>query len=352
MVQILTPQSRERPSFAQSILGGISEGIPGALESYQKGQQLKGQQQQQNQTLQQLTGQDLSGLDPDSQKAALSAFLKQQGDERLLDKKQGFLDQIFNDKSQTESNQSNNKESKSKQFEPESLSDEDISRAAAINPALGNSLRQAKDSSMKQKQALRKEEIEFHKETQKYDEDLLKNTRIAKNQQETIKSIGKAIDSGNVKPGSWANIFKGFGTIGDKLSNAILNSDEATLQASIPALLEGWKEVFGVRLSDADLRVLQDKLPDIGKSPDVNKSILKIMSKYSEMTLLRQKIASEIKKNNKGLRPLGYVEQIEERFDEMQKPVKVINPRTGNTIEIPAHKVSDAINSGARLANE
>ena len=198
----------------------------------------------------------------------------------------------------------------------------------------------------------RKEQIEFHKESQKYDEDLSEKARRAKNQIETFSDIQKSIDSGNVKPASWTNIFRNFGETGNRLANAVMNKDEATLLSSIPQLLEGWKQVFGVRLTDADLRVLQDKLPDIGKSPEANKAILKVMKKYGEMSTLRSKIASDIKKKNKGIRPLGYSDLVEERFDEMTKPVKVINPNTGNPIEIPAYKVSDALNAGASLANE
>lgn len=197
----------------------------------------------------------------------------------------------------------------------------------------------------------RAEQIQFHKEGEKYDEDLFKQTKIAKKQIDTIKDITKSVNSGKVTPLSLANIFKGLGKIGDKISEALINKDEATLLASIPQLLEGWKEIFGVRLSDADLKVLQDKLPSIGKSAEANKAILKILSKYAEMTLLRSTIAREIKELNNGLRPLGYADKIEQRFDEMVVPVKIINPKNGKEIEIPAYKVSDAIKAGAKLAN-
>lgn len=198
----------------------------------------------------------------------------------------------------------------------------------------------------------RDEELQFHKEGEKYDEELFKQAKIAKNQVETIGNIEKAVESGNVTPTSIANIFKGFGKIGDKISEALINKDQATLLASIPQLLEGWKEVFGVRLSDADLKLLQDKLPSIGKSPEANKAIVKVLKKYADMTLLRSTIAREIKEKNKGLRPLGYADQIEQRFDEMVKPVKIINPANGREIDIPAYKVGDAIKAGGRLANE
>lgn len=198
----------------------------------------------------------------------------------------------------------------------------------------------------------RNEELQFHKESEKYDEELMKQTRVAKQQSETIKNIENSIKSGNVKPGSLTNIFKGFGKIGNKIAEAILNKDEATLLASIPQLLEGWKDVFGVRLTDADLNLLQDKLPSIGKNPEANNAILKVLRKYADMTSLRGQIADQIKSENKGLRPLGYASKIEKRFDEMIQPVEIINPNTGKKIEIPAYKLSEAILGGARLANE
>lgn len=198
----------------------------------------------------------------------------------------------------------------------------------------------------------RREQLAFHKESEKYDEELLKQSKAAKKQKETIKDISKAVNSGKIKPSSIASIFKGFGKIGDKISDALLTGDEATLSSSIPQLLEGWKEVFGVRLSDADLKILQDKLPSISKNPEANRAILKILDKYSEMTLLRDSIAKDIKKKNGDLRPLGYADLIEERFDEMTTPITIINPNTGKPIQIPAYKLSDALQAGATLANE
>jgi len=198
----------------------------------------------------------------------------------------------------------------------------------------------------------RKEQLEFHKESQKYDEELNKSTKIAKNQIDTIKIINQSIGSGNVKPNSVANLFKGFGVLGDKISNAYLNGDQAALQASIPALLEGWKEVFGVRLSDADLRILQDKLPGLGNSLEANKAILKVMTKYSKMALLRSKIGLEIKEKNGGLRPLNYANKIEQRYDEMVQPVRIINPKTGREITIPAFELGDALDAGGTLVQE
>lgn len=222
------------------------------------------------------------------------------------------------------------------------------------NPYIENRRRQdeTKAKSLNEENKLsRKEVLDFHRESDAYDQDLMKQARIAKSQANTLNTIGKAVESGNIKPSSWSNIFKGFGKIGDKISEALLNEDEATLLTSIPQLLEGWKDVFGVRLTDADLRVLQDKIPSIGKNPAANKAVMNILKKYSEMTQLRGQIAEKIKADNKGLRPLGYASAVEKRFDEMTAPVKIINPRNGKEIDIPAYKLSEAMEAGAILAD-
>ncbi len=195
--------------------------------------------------------------------------------------------------------------------------------------------------------------MKFHTESEKYDTELHQKSVNAKSQLETLDTIEKAIKSGNIKPKSISNFFKGMGKIGDKLSEAYLNKDQAALTASLPQLFEGWKDVFGTRLSDADLRVLQDKMPSITKSPEANLVVVKIMRKYADMNRLRGEIAKDIKKENGRLRPLGYADMVEERLAEQTRPIMVINPANNKPVPIPAYKVAEALKvPGARLANE
>lgn len=241
-------------------------------------------------------------------------------------------------------------------FDLSKVSNEELQmRSGSINPQIAKPAEQELKNrradrllDLKNKKYTQDERRKDHQESAKYDEKLSHDTEVAKKQIETIKDIEKAIKSGNVRPGSMANMFKGMGKIGDKISEALLSGDEATLIASIPQLLEGWKEIFGVRLSDADLSLLSDKLPSIGKSPEANMAVLKVLKKYGDMTLLRSKIARDIKKENNNYRPLGYIDMIQDRFDEMTVPVRIITP-AGKEISIPAYKLEEAIKSGGRL---
>jgi hypothetical protein len=200
-----------------------------------------------------------------------------------------------------------------------------------------------------------KEKLVFHQESQKYDEEIQHQADAAIKQISAIEDIGKAIESGNVQPTSVSNIFRGFGTIGDKIADALLNQDQATINASIPQLLEGWKQVFGVRLSDADLKVLQDKLPSLTKSPEANKAVLKIMKKYADVAILKNDIGKQIKKENNGIRPVNYSSLVSDRFNELIKPVKMKFQKPDGKeviVNIPKYKTQEALLGGGKLVNE
>jgi hypothetical protein len=391
-MSVLLLDENRKPTAAEKFNNTINKGMQ-YVSQYAQQKQQKSQMSNENEAAKKL-GLDLNGIqDPETRKALIVQALKGDQKNQQIGKKQeliqniirkgqqnkpSFQDQVMNNKPTQNQNKQppfmldeqmqdqgieNLEQQNLGEFDASKMTDEQLASLSAIDPNIARSLQHSKDVSLREKTELRKsqetkniasrkEEIDFHKETQKFDEDLINKTRIAKNQVNTISTIEKSLASGNVKPGSWSNILKGFGKVGEKVSEAILHEDAATLQASIPALLEGWKEVFGVRLSDADLNLLKDKLPSIGKSVEANRAILKIMKKYSGQTLLRSQIASDIKKNNKGLRPLGYTDKIEERFDEMVKPVKVQNGKTGNIVEIPSYLVGDAVRQGGVVVNE
>lgn len=167
-------------------------------------------------------------------------------------------------------------------------------------------------------------DIKFHQESAEFDKSLRNHANTARRQIPLIERGIKSVEEGKIKPGSLANVFSFFGETGKKISNALLSGKESELLASIPEFLEGRKELFGVRLSDADLRLLQDKLPDIGKSKEANLSILNLMKKAAEKSLKLEKTAQEVLEK-KGLpyrsgklRPLGYEREVMNAFDESE----------------------------------
>jgi hypothetical protein len=168
-------------------------------------------------------------------------------------------------------------------------------------------------------------DIKFHQESSDFDKSIRNHANTARRQLPLIENGIKSVNEGKIKPNSLANVFNFFGETGKKIGNALLSGNESSLLASIPEFLEGRKELFGVRLSDADLRLLQDKLPDIGKSKEANSAILNLMKKAAEKSLKLEKVAQDVLEK-KGLpyrsgklRPLGYERDVMNAFDEFEK---------------------------------
>jgi len=382
MIQVL--ESNKKPSFGQKFINALGVGLQGANELYQ--------QHQEKEALRGVLGNEGANLPRDFQKMAYESKLKQQqaanelqGNQQLISALEeqrglppGSLSGFLSNPSLAEQTSRPAKEPKKTQasqpIDPDQLKIiKDVRNSPEYKAADGlekyqlmtdagvskeNAQAEAdiatkqSDITTKTTQEARKEAIKFHDETKDYDTKLLNEYKVSKKQNEIIKDVEKALDSGQVNPKSLANIFKGMGAVGDKLSEGLLNKNEAVIKSAIPEFLEGRKELFGVRLSDADLRLLQDKMVDIGKTPEANKAILRLMKKYAKAANLRYKIGKEIKGANQDLRPLGYADKIEERYEQMMTPVKIRNPSTGNVVEIPSYEASDYIKAGGELVNE
>jgi hypothetical protein len=185
------------------------------------------------------------------------------------------------------------------------------------NPYIENRRRQQETAS--------EHDIKFHQESADFEKSVNTHANTAKRQLPLIENGIKSVTEGKINPGSLANVFNYFGEAGKKIGNALLSKDEAALLASVPEFLEGRKELFGVRLSDADLEILQDKLPDIGKSKEANLAILDLMKRAAERAIRLQKVSEDVlEKKGRSyrggkLRPLGYEREVIKAFDEQDE---------------------------------
>jgi hypothetical protein len=193
------------------------------------------------------------------------------------------------------------------------------------NPYIENRRRQEETNAKNANEANKianKEDILFHQESSEFEKGVTKNASVARKQIPLIETNIKNVKEGKIKPHSLANIFSALGERGKKIANALLSGEEAALNASIPEFLEGRKELFGVRLSDADLKLLEDKLPHIGKSKEANLAILDLMKRAAQRALQLEKVSQDVlekkgvqRKGGK-LRPLGYEREVMKAFDE------------------------------------
>ena len=164
---------------------------------------------------------------------------------------------------------------------------------------------------IKEGELTRKERLEFHKESAKYDEALTKKSDSAERKLKAIDRQRKL----QPEITSWDRfVSAAFG--GTRFEDLFKAQSAQEFDSLALPMIEGQKENFGVRLSDADLRLIMQKIATSTKNPEANKSIMEWQRLESELDIKRRKIGDQIRKDNNGLRPLDYDAQIRQRMNE------------------------------------
>lgn len=183
---------------------------------------------------------------------------------------------------------------------------------------------QASQSKLKGEEVSRKEKIEFHKENAKYDESLTNKAESAERKIKAIKNQQR-IQPNISNWDRWVSALFG-GTRFEDIFKA--RSAQEFDSLALP-MIEGQKENFGVRLSDADLRLIMQKIATSTKNPEANKTIMDWQLLESELDIEKRKIADEVKKENGGLRPLNFDSEVR----------KLMNERFGDKIQAKADEI-------------
>lgn len=142
----------------------------------------------------------------------------------------------------------------------------------------------------------------------------------AQNALEVAGDMRKALATGDIKrftPYTLANMFF------PEKSSLFMNKSEAEFNSLIPTLMAGKKELFGVRLSDADLKIISNALPRLGIDPKANEAIIGVIEKYAERTIGKYQISQQI---SKGKPLLDY--------DHSEKTRKVFNELYGKQVRV------------------
>jgi hypothetical protein len=178
-----------------------------------------------------------------------------------------------------------------------------------------NALAQQKNI-IQQEQFALKQRREDHKDSADYDKEIQKNAKVARHHLHSSDVARKAIMSGKINPKSFEglarNLFKG-----TKWQNYFTNPETATFEAAALSDYEGMKDMFGTRLSDADLRAASGKIIDPAKSPEANLAIIDFRQLQDRMKIAEAEIGDQIKKENGGYRPIDYTSQVRKKMEEL-----------------------------------
>ena len=141
-----------------------------------------------------------------------------------------------------------------------------------------------------------------------------KEGQEAKNIISTVRNQRKLLDEGKFGTLSFDNLLSKIGLGG-------MTSPEAqAFQANLINFITGKREQFGVRLTDADLKLIQNKMPDIARTKEGNEAILDLYESDASYREIHQKAYDKVLKE-KGF-TFDFPAQVEEEENKLlsQRP--------------------------------
>lgn len=152
-----------------------------------------------------------------------------------------------------------------------------------------------------------------------YGPTIAKIRKESEDAQKKLYSFAKAtelIKTGKVGPQNPRNFLAR--TLGEDsiFYNLIRNPEDRELDTIAYQSIVGTKEDFGVRLSDADLRIVQNKIIGSELTPEMNLRIIKYNSALERAKMEKAKIVNEILKENGGAPPMGFDVILDERMKQ------------------------------------
>lgn len=197
----------------------------------------------------------------------------------------------------------------------------------------------------------RKEQIEFHKETAKLDDKISNEANAA---EKKIKAIQKQRELQPQITNLDRLVTATFGNT--RFANLLKSKTAQEFDSYALPMVEGQKETFGVRLSDADLKLILQKIATADKNPEANNAIFDWMELDERLKIDRRNIADQIRKENKGLRPLDFESQVRKRMndkygDEIQEKASQVLSLTDNASKKESITGRKQVPAGTKLTN-
>lgn len=108
---------------------------------------------------------------------------------------------------------------------------------------------------------------------------------------------------------------------GDNIATAIglpgwASPEGQEFQALVLGFLNGEKARFGVRLSDADLKLIQNKMPDISRTKEGNEALLNLRESEAKFKALESQAQQAVLKRNKGF-TYDFQEQADQELENL-----------------------------------
>jgi len=164
--------------------------------------------------------------------------------------------------------------------------------------------------------ANQKEKVRIDKNQEKTYNKIQNEAEHAESHLKSSAQARKAIASGNVGTKGIGGLKRAFFK-GSKWEEYFKNEDHALLEAAALEDFSGMKDMFGTRLSDADLKVVSGKVVSPYKSNEANLAIIDYREFQDRMKIAKAEVADQIIEENGGYKPYDFSKQIRQRMGEL-----------------------------------
>lgn len=177
----------------------------------------------------------------------------------------------------------------------------------------------------KQKLALQKEQFEkkisakeqenIDKETLPEYKEIVKNAKAAKDNERRLNRMEQLNEKGDLNFGAFSSVLKGLGEHFGIDVSSLMTADEQEFDKLSADFIKNAKDVFGARITDADLRAFLKTVPTLSQSKEGRRRVIKSLRVGNAAAKAKKDAMDEIIKENNGKRPRNLELLVEERVN-------------------------------------
>lgn len=188
-----------------------------------------------------------------------------------------------------------------------------------------------------QKQSLA-EKHKIDKETLPAYQEIVKSGSAAEANNKRLDKMEKLLTKGNLNNPLFASLLdtvsKGIFGFGLDV-NFLLNADSQEFKKLTSDFIKDAKEVFGGRITDADLKSFLQTVPSLSQTDEGKMRVIRNLKEANNIALVKKRIAQDIIKNNGGSRPYNFESLVDELSDPYIKRIAQEFKNMGSYKAIP-----------------
>lgn len=287
MPQILPERAPKRPSVGQQLLGGALSGGADYLQQLGMSKSQKAADAQRGQKIKELTGQDYGPLNDQQFAQIATQIQKNFGKEQQANKLTEALTKLRDKRNQQPNygeqlaggGQSDN-EMPQESVQPEqekgfNASPEDILEITALNPQVGNAVREIDKATEEKRREKAKQVTESYKENQDYINKTYDQKEDAYRRKAILDRISQNIESGELSDPGLINTFEMLGLPIEMLKNP---ANEETQKLALDLLGGGSLQAdYGSRVYASEYKTALQRIPALNQTDEGKRQIIENM---------------------------------------------------------------------------